>query len=58
MFTLICLVFAFVLCCIAAFIAPPAPPAPNYPRIIAIAWAFFFLALILGDKLIASRIGN
>lgn len=56
MFTLICLVFAFVLSCIAAFIAPQ--PANYYPRLVAAALAFFFLALILGDKIIAARIGN
>lgn len=58
MFSLICFVFAFVLACIAAFVAPPTPPTPNWPRILSAALAFFFLALVLGDKLIATRIGN
>lgn len=56
MFTLILLVFAFVLACIAAFLAPG--PEPHYPRLVALALAFFFLAFILGDKLISARIGN
>lgn len=58
MFTLILLVFSFVLCCIAIFVAPPTTPAPNWQRIIAAAWACYFLALILGDKLVSARIGN
>lgn len=58
MFTLICLVFAFVLCAIAAFIYPAGNPPNHYPRLVAAALAFFFLACILGDKIIATRIGN
>lgn len=55
MFTLICLVFAFVLSCIAAF---STQAAPHYPSLVAAALAFFFLACVLGDKIIATRIGN
>lgn len=59
MFTLILLVFAFVLSCIAAYSVPGSPAAnPYYPRLLAAALAFYFLACILGDKIIAARIGN
>lgn len=56
MFSLILLVFAFVLSCLAA--SPYGEPDPRRSRLIAAALAFFFLALILGDKLISARIGN
>lgn len=58
MSVLICLVFAFVLSCIAAFIGVPGTPVPHFPRLVAAALAFFFLACILGDKIIATHIGN
>lgn len=56
MFSLILLVFAFVLACIATGWA--GAPEPHRGRLIAAALAFFFLACILGDKLISARIGN
>ncbi len=56
MFSLILLVFAFVLAFIAAFFT--APVEPHRARLIAASLAFFFLACVLGDKLIAARIGN
>lgn len=51
MFTLILLVFAFVLACIAAWNAPE--PAPHFPRLIAAALAFYFLACILDTTLVS-----
>lgn len=54
MFTLILLVFAFVLACIAAFLAPQ--PAPHYPRLVALALAFFFLACILDTQFVAQHL--
>lgn len=57
MFSLILLVFAFVLSCIAA-LWNPQPDSQQRQKLIAAALAFFFLACILGDKLIAARLGN
>lgn len=54
MFTLILLVFAFVLSCIAAFLAPD--PTPHYWRLIAMSLAFFFLACVMDSQFVASHL--
>lgn len=60
MFSLILLVFAFVLSVIAAWHSPqPAPqPMPYFPRLIAAALACYFLACILSNQVIATHLGN
>lgn len=54
MITLILLVFAFVLACIAAFIAPQ---PSNFPRLICAALAFYFLACIFSNALVSAHLG-
>jgi hypothetical protein len=51
MLTLILLVFAFVLACIACW----GGAAPWWNRLIAAALAFFFLAMILGHQVISGK---
>lgn len=53
MTTLILLVFAFVLACLAAWQAPQ--PEPYYPRLLAAALAFYFLACVLNNTIIAQH---
>lgn len=58
MLTLILLVFAFALSCIAAFIGTGGTPVPHYPRLVAAALAFYFAACIFGDKIVSSHFGG
>lgn len=56
MLSLILLVFAFCLSCIAAYSAPE--PARPYSRTLAASLAFFFLACIFDTSIVAHALGG